>query len=184
LETTFRKLGVERLTKDDVQRMQWEALEAKIGNWIHYMRIAVRILLPDRDSNISMSFFNKAILGSLQVKLLLSEEKKICDEIFKDIESIRVLCFAEATSNSMGMLLSFGDAIARSKRSPEKLFVLLDMYEIMRELQPEVRHANQILLTIFFFNTGSLLLSWSISMQNCWPTFDRTGSQAFPFGTV
>ncbi|KAJ8424612.1 hypothetical protein Cgig2_000535 [Carnegiea gigantea] len=112
LETTFRKLGVERLTKDDVQRMQWEALEAKIGNWIHYMRIAV--------------------------KLLLSEEKNICDEIFKDIESIRVLCFAEATSNSVGMLLSFGDAIARSKRSPEKLFVLLDMYEIMRELQPEI----------------------------------------------
>ena len=36
------------------------------------------------------------------------------------------------------MLLSFGDAIARSKRSPEKLFVLLDMYEIMRELHSEV----------------------------------------------
>lgn len=36
------------------------------------------------------------------------------------------------------MLLSFGDAIARSKRSPEKLFVLLDMYEIMRELHTEV----------------------------------------------
>lgn len=33
---------MERLTKDDVQKMQWEALEAKIGNWIHYMRIAVR----------------------------------------------------------------------------------------------------------------------------------------------
>ncbi|KAL5052476.1 hypothetical protein RYX36_033158 [Vicia faba] len=35
------------------------------------------------------------------------------------------------------MLLSFGEVVARSKRSPEKLFVLLDMYEIMRELQPE-----------------------------------------------
>jgi hypothetical protein len=36
------------------------------------------------------------------------------------------------------MLLSFGEAIARSKKTPEKLFVLLDMYEIMRDLQPEV----------------------------------------------
>ncbi|CAN7037271.1 unnamed protein product [Brassica rapa subsp. trilocularis] len=36
------------------------------------------------------------------------------------------------------MLLSFGDAIARSKRSPEKLFVLLDMYQIMRELHTEL----------------------------------------------
>ena len=36
------------------------------------------------------------------------------------------------------MLLSFREAIARSKRSPEKLFVLLDMYEIMRELHSEI----------------------------------------------
>lgn len=41
LENSLRKLGVERLSKDDVQKMQWEVLEAKIGNWIHYMRIAV-----------------------------------------------------------------------------------------------------------------------------------------------
>jgi exocyst complex protein 7 len=45
MEQSLRKLGVERLTKDDVQKMQWEVLEAKIGNWIHYMRIAVRIYL-------------------------------------------------------------------------------------------------------------------------------------------
>lgn len=43
MEITLRKLGVEKLSKEDVQKMQWEALEAKIGNWIHYMRIAVRI---------------------------------------------------------------------------------------------------------------------------------------------
>lgn len=42
LEESLRKLGVERLGKDDVQKMQWEVLEAKIGNWIHFMRIAVR----------------------------------------------------------------------------------------------------------------------------------------------
>ena len=34
--------------------------------------------------------------------------------------------------------LSFGDVIAKSKRSPKKLFVLLEMYEIMRELHSEV----------------------------------------------
>ena len=44
LEESLRKLGVEKLSKEDVQRMQWEVLEAKIGNWIHFMRIAVRTL--------------------------------------------------------------------------------------------------------------------------------------------
>ncbi|KAK8600588.1 hypothetical protein V6N12_050441 [Hibiscus sabdariffa] len=112
LEQSLRKLGIERLSKDDVQKMQWEVLEAKIGNWIHYMRIAV--------------------------KLLFAGEKKLCDEILEGIDSFRDQCFAEITANSVSILLSFGDAIAKSKRSPEKLFVLLDMYEIMRELQSEI----------------------------------------------
>ncbi|KAK7860503.1 exocyst complex component exo70a1 [Quercus suber] len=62
-------------------------LEAKIGNWIHFMRIA---------------------------------------------------CFGEVTASSVLVLHSFGDAIAKSKRSPEKLFVLLDIYEIMRELHSKI----------------------------------------------
>ncbi|KAI4348891.1 hypothetical protein L6164_009557 [Bauhinia variegata] len=112
LEQSLRKLGVERLSKDDVQKMQWEVLEAKIGNWIHYVRIAV--------------------------KLLFAGEKAICDQIFAGVDSLRSQCFAEVSANSVAMLLSFGEAIARSKRSPEKLFVLLDMYEIMREVKPEI----------------------------------------------
>ncbi|KAM7532254.1 hypothetical protein LguiB_035664 [Lonicera macranthoides] len=112
LEESLRMLGVENLSREDVQRMQWEVLEAKIGNWIHFMRIAV--------------------------KLLFAGERKVCDQIFEGTGSLRDQCFAEVTAASVAMLLSFGDAIAKSKRSPEKLFVLLDMYEIMRELHSEI----------------------------------------------
>ncbi|KAJ8615435.1 hypothetical protein MRB53_034807 [Persea americana] len=112
LEQTLRKLGVEKLTKDEVQKMQWEILEAKIGSWIEFMWISV--------------------------KLLFSGERKICSQVFEGIDIIKDQCFAEVTVNSVSVLLSFGDAIAKSKRSPEKLFVLLDMYEIMRDLQPEI----------------------------------------------
>lgn len=73
-----------------------------------------------------------------QVKLLFTGEKKICDHIFDGSDSLKEQCFADVTMNSVAILLSFGEGIAKSKRSPEKLFVLLDMYEIMRELQPEV----------------------------------------------
>ncbi|KAL5709628.1 hypothetical protein ACHQM5_020293 [Ranunculus cassubicifolius] len=113
LEQSLRKLGVEKLSKDDVQKMQWEVLEAKIGNWIHFMRIAV--------------------------KLLFAGEWKICDQIFEGNDSLKDQCFGEVTTNCVAMLLSLGDAIAKSKRSPEKLFVLLDMYEIMHELQKEIQ---------------------------------------------
>uniref|UniRef100_A0A0E0BPA6 Exocyst subunit Exo70 family protein n=1 Tax=Oryza glumipatula TaxID=40148 RepID=A0A0E0BPA6_9ORYZ len=112
LEVSLRKLGVEKLSKDDVQRMQWEALEAKIGNWTQFMRIAV--------------------------KLLLAGERRICDQVFDGINFNKDQCFAELAGSSVLTLLSFGDAVAKSKRSPEKLFVLLDMYEVMHELQPEV----------------------------------------------
>lgn len=112
LEESLKKLGVEKLSKEDVQKMQWEVLEAKIGNWIHFMRIAV--------------------------KLLFAGERKVCDQIFEGFDSQSDQCFADVTASSVSVLLSFGEAIARSKRSPEKLFVLLDMYEIMRELHTEI----------------------------------------------
>ncbi|QCE07780.1 exocyst complex component 7 [Vigna unguiculata] len=112
LEESLQKLGVEKLNKEDVQKLQWEILEAKIGNWIHFMRIAV--------------------------KLLFAGERKVCDQIFEGFDSLSEQCFAEVTKNSVSMLLSFGEAIAKSKRSPEKLFVLLDMYEIMQELHSEI----------------------------------------------
>ncbi|EEF45760.1 protein binding protein, putative [Ricinus communis] len=112
LEESLHKLGVEKLSKEDVQKMQWEVLEAKIGNWIHFMRIAV--------------------------KVLFAGERRVCDQIFEGFDSLRDQCFAGCTASSVSMLLSFGEAIARSKRSPEKLFVLLDMYEIMRELHSEI----------------------------------------------
>ncbi|OIW13162.1 hypothetical protein TanjilG_07768 [Lupinus angustifolius] len=112
LVESLQKLGVEKLNTEDVQKLQWEILEAKIGNWIHFMRIAV--------------------------KLLFAGERKVCDEIFEGFDSLSEQCFAEVTTNSVSMLLSFGEAIARSKRSPEKLFVLLDMYEIMQELHSEI----------------------------------------------
>ena len=69
---------------------------------------------------------------------LLPGERKLCDEVFDGICFNKDQCFAELAGTGVLTLLSFGDAVARSKRSPEKLFVLLDMYEVMHELQSEV----------------------------------------------
>ena len=74
----------------------------------------------------------------MQVKVLFAAERRVCDQIFDGFDSLRDQCFTGCTASSVSMLLSFREAIARSKRSPEKLFVLLDMYEIMRELHSEI----------------------------------------------
>ena len=64
--------------------------------------------------------------------------ESICDQIFEGFDSLRNQCFGEVIASSVSVQLSFRDAIVKSKRLPEKLFVLLDMYEIMRELHSEV----------------------------------------------
>ncbi|EFJ09561.1 hypothetical protein SELMODRAFT_184479 [Selaginella moellendorffii] len=113
LEQSLRKLGVEKLTREDVQKLQWEVLEGKIGNWIQHMRAAV--------------------------KLLFAAEWKLCNQVFDGLDPYREACFAEITQNSFSVLSSTGEAIARSKKSPEKLFVLLDMFETMHDLLPEMK---------------------------------------------
>lgn len=70
--------------------------------------------------------------------MLFAGERKVCDQMYEGFDTLMDQCFADVTAGSVAVLLSFGDAIAKSKRSPEKLFVLLDMYEIMRELHSEV----------------------------------------------
>lgn len=72
------------------------------------------------------------------MKLLFAAEKRICNQILDGVEPLGDQYFAEITTVSFDMLLSFGYAISISRRSSEKQFVMIDMYEIMRELQPEV----------------------------------------------
>ena len=136
LEARLRKLGVEKLSKEDVQKMQWEVLEAKIGNWIHFMRIAVSTCLEFEQ--IWQFSCSEYMVMHETIKLLYARERIVCDQIFEGFDSLRDQCFGEVTTSSVSVLLSFGDAVAKSKRSPEKLFVLLGMYEIMRELHSEV----------------------------------------------
>lgn len=72
------------------------------------------------------------------MKVLLAEERKICDQIFDGITFNKDQCFDQLAGRSVMTLLSFGDIVAKSKRSHENLFALLQMYGVMHGLQSEV----------------------------------------------
>ena len=72
------------------------------------------------------------------MKLLCAAERTLCDQSWYQLDPHREKWFADVTDSSLHMLHNFGEAVAKSKKSREKLFVLLDMYETMRELIPEV----------------------------------------------
>ncbi|MBA0678538.1 hypothetical protein Goari_019878 [Gossypium aridum] len=100
-------LGVERLSIEEVQKIEWKALDEKMKKWIQAIKITVRVLL--------------------------SGEKRLCDQIFNGFDSIKEICFSETAKGCVMQLLNFGEAVAIGKRSPEKLFRILDMYDVLAD---------------------------------------------------
>lgn len=67
-------------------------------------------------------------------------ERQLCDAVFADLDPHRERIYAELACADSGFqaLLAFGDVIAASPRLPVKLFVILDMYDMLRELTGQV----------------------------------------------
>ncbi|XP_052204569.1 exocyst complex component EXO70E2-like [Diospyros lotus] len=105
-------LGVEKLSIEDVLKMERGTLNSKITGWIRAMKIFVRIYL--------------------------ASEKWLSDQIFEDLDSISSICFAEASKSSMLRLVKFGEAVAIGPHQPEKLFGILDGYEVLMDLIPDI----------------------------------------------
>lgn len=112
LDECLSVVGVERMSIDEIQKMDSKILDVKMGKWIH----AVKVL----------------------VIFLLSGERVLCDQVFDGWDEIREECFVESTKRCVMSLLNFGDAVAIQKRSSEKLFRILDMYEALVEVKPKL----------------------------------------------
>lgn len=105
-------LEVEKLSIEDVTKMEWGSLNSKIKRWIKTMKIFVRVYL--------------------------ASEKSLSDQIFGDLDSVSSTCFTEASKSSILQLLTFAEAIAIGPHTPEKLFKILDMYEVLANLIPDI----------------------------------------------
>ncbi|PIA33729.1 hypothetical protein AQUCO_04000056v1 [Aquilegia coerulea] len=112
LDECLSILGIEKLSIEEVQRVEWRALDEKMKKWIHAVKVVVRVLL--------------------------SGEKHLCEQIFEGSELIREVCFTETAKGCVIQLLNFGEAIAIGKRSSEKLFRILDMYEALADALPDL----------------------------------------------
>ncbi|MBA0748905.1 hypothetical protein Gogos_002882 [Gossypium gossypioides] len=113
IDSSFRKLGIEKLSIGDVQRLEWEALESKIRRWIRAAKVCVRILF--------------------------ASEKKLCEQIFECVGTdIDDACFMETVKGPAIQLFNFAEAISISRRSPEKLFKILDLHDALMDLLPDI----------------------------------------------
>ncbi|XP_026439841.1 exocyst complex component EXO70E2-like [Papaver somniferum] len=69
----------------------------------------------------------------------LAREKQLCDRVFGEFKSVAPTCLAKIFEVSMIELLKYGEAIMDfDGQEPEKLFLKLDMYEVLRDLLPDI----------------------------------------------
>ncbi|KAL6987525.1 hypothetical protein U1Q18_013269 [Sarracenia purpurea var. burkii] len=107
------RLGVERMSSSKIHKMDWDLLEFKITNWLHALKIAM--------------------------KTLFNGERILCDHVFAASESIRETCFTDITKEGAHILFGFPELVAKSgKKTPEKVFRMLDMYTAISENWQEI----------------------------------------------
>ncbi|WCJ41168.1 exocyst subunit exo70 family protein H7 [Euphorbia peplus] len=122
-------LGVDRLTFARVQKMDWEVLEKKIKNWLYAVKVAV--------------------------KTLFHGERILCDHVFASSDSMRESCFTEITKEGALNLFGFPESVAKCKKTPEKMFRTLDLYEAIADLWNEIDF-------IFSFESTSAVRSQAV----------------------
>lgn len=105
-------LEMEKLSIEDVLKMEWVSLNSKIKRWVRTMKIFVRVYL--------------------------ASEKWLSDQIFGERGPINLVCFVEASKASMFQLLNFAEAMSIGPHQPEKLSRILDMYEVLADLLPDI----------------------------------------------
>ncbi|KAJ6900489.1 hypothetical protein NC652_026562 [Populus alba x Populus x berolinensis] len=104
-------LGIEEFRPSQILKMNWEALEHQIKNWLNAVKIAA--------------------------KTLFIGEKALCDHVFSASQTIRESCFSEITIGGLN-LFRFPELVAKCKKMPERIFPLLELYEALSDIRPDV----------------------------------------------
>lgn len=115
IDASFKNLGIEKLSIGDIQRLEWEVLENKIRRWIKAAKVCIRTLF--------------------------ASEKRLSEEIFEGLGSgsgSDHACFLETVKGPAIQLFNFAEAISISRRSPEKLFKILDLHDALADLFPDI----------------------------------------------
>ncbi|XP_022986803.1 exocyst complex component EXO70H1-like [Cucurbita maxima] len=132
IDESLYNLGIQKLSFSKVQKMDWEVLERKIKTWLKGVKTAV--------------------------KSLFEQERILCDHVFSASLPIRESCFAQISKDGAMILFGFPELVAKYKKSPEKIFITLDLYEAIADLWTEIKY-------IFSSTASSNVQSQVVSSQ-------------------
>ncbi|KAL0002977.1 hypothetical protein SO802_016758 [Lithocarpus litseifolius] len=112
VEEGLYHLGIEKFRSSQIHKMNRKDLEQIIKKWITVTKIAVKML-----------FFGEIVL---------------CNHVFSKSEKIRESCFSGITKEGAFRLFRFPELITKSRHSQEEVFQLMELYEAVFELMPEI----------------------------------------------
>ncbi|KAF7125001.1 hypothetical protein RHSIM_Rhsim12G0211400 [Rhododendron simsii] len=145
-------LGIEKLSIDDIQWMEWENLEANIRWWIRAARVSIRIIF--------------------------ASEKKLCEQIFPYLlvgSPIDDYCFVETVKGQAMQLLNFAGAISTvSPRSPEKLVKILELHDAMSDLLPDIEVVFESMTSkMIHVEAAEILSELTEAVRGIWLEFEN-----------
>ncbi|KAG5605270.1 hypothetical protein H5410_026762 [Solanum commersonii] len=104
----MKMLEFEKINVDDVQKMSWDSLEGEITRWI----------------NVARNCSNTLFLA----------ERRLGESVFSASPMISQSLFNNLARSIVIQILDFAEAVSWTKRSAEKLFKYLDIYDTIRDL--------------------------------------------------
>ncbi|GJN17581.1 hypothetical protein PR202_gb04660 [Eleusine coracana subsp. coracana] len=112
IDEYFASLCLDKLSIEELMNTHWNKLSSLIRRWNRAMRLFIRVYL--------------------------ASEKRLSNHVFGELsDSTAEMCFYEISFNPLMHLLSFYESVAIGPPKTEKLFRLLDMYEVLDDLLPE-----------------------------------------------
>lgn len=106
------RLGIRSYTQNQINKMDQQALEHEINKWIDRAKVAVRAIFRG--------------------------EQILCDHVYAVSETLKQTCLAHITMEAAINLFKFPEFVAKSKRSPDKIFLMMNLFEAITDLWPEI----------------------------------------------
>ncbi|KAA8531584.1 hypothetical protein F0562_006293 [Nyssa sinensis] len=113
MELHIRCLDIEDLRADNVWKLETEALVAKIKRWIRVAKVCARVIFPNEQQLYAQIFHGLGI-------------------------DIQDAYFMETIKDAAIQLLNFAEAMCTCRRSPERLFSILELHQTMSDLLPDM----------------------------------------------
>lgn len=121
MDASFLKLGIGTLSIREAQMLGWDGLKKKIKRWIEAVEVCFRVLFAN--------------------------EKMLLDQIFQGLpldSDINGICFVEIVEGPAKQIFSFVQVVSTvSRRSVERLFLILDLYNALSNLMPDIEMFSQ-----------------------------------------